>query len=90
MTGHWQLLVIWMGSLSERIVIIIKAQPNKKITIYILSILTVEVQVKIHNRVVLYYFTAFYTIMLWEQKSTVNICLGSVTGNQTYRYYILF
>ena len=89
MTGHWQLLVIWMGSLFERI-IIIKAQPNKKITIYILSILTIEVQVKIHNRVVLYYFTAFYNIMLWEQKSKVNICLGSVTGNQTYRYYILF
>ena len=67
MTGHWQLLVIWMGSLFERI-IIIKAQPNKKITIYILSILTIEVQVKIHNRVVLYY------IIL--QHSTLS-CYGS-------------
>lgn len=39
-------------------------------------------------RVILYYFTAFYTVMLWEQKSTVDISMGSVTGNQTYTYYI--
>ena len=65
MTGHWQLLVIWMGSLFERI-IIVKAQPNKKIATYILSILTIEVQAKIH--------IGLYYIIL--QHSTLS-CYGS-------------
>ena len=45
--GQWHLLVMWMGRLFERI-IFIKAQPNKKIAISMLSILTIQVQAKIH------------------------------------------
>lgn len=76
MTGQWQLLVIWMGSLFERI-IILKAHPNKKITIYILSILTIEVQAKIHTG--LYYIILqHFTLLCYGSRKAQSISLWVV------------